>query len=416
MSTIKKLLDRGLFHIFGTSVLNKIISFASGIVLVRLLTKADYGSYAYAYNIFSMFLLFSGAGASSAVLQLCSETDSVREQRNIYSYGYYFGLRINVVLCIGILVTSLLVSLPVEGSNFILALLFLFPMVVFINEIQVVIMRTELRNRDYAWSSNINTILIFIGSVLGAFSLGANGLVAGRYIAMIATIAIIVHFFNAPIVVRKGNADDFDKKAFRRIALLSALNNGISQLTYLIGTFAIGMILNDQYLVAGYQAATVIPTALNFIPTALVAFIYPYFARNRHDRCWILKNFTKVVSVMLLLSLFVAFVLIIAADSLIPFIFGAEYVDSIVPFKILMVGFVFSGAFRVIAGNLLITQRKLTFNSVNAVFSLVALCFMNALLIPVWGTTGAAVSQAVVMFLTGSASVVYFVKSTNRQV
>ena len=39
----KKLFSTGFFHIFGSNVINKILSFASGILLVRILTKSEYG-------------------------------------------------------------------------------------------------------------------------------------------------------------------------------------------------------------------------------------------------------------------------------------------------------------------------------------------------------------------------------------
>ena len=71
--TIDKLRKTGFFHIFGGSVINKAISFLSSIVLVRLLTKGEYGIFTYAWNIYSIILLFNGFGLESSTLQLCSE-------------------------------------------------------------------------------------------------------------------------------------------------------------------------------------------------------------------------------------------------------------------------------------------------------------------------------------------------------
>lgn len=48
-----KLFKTGFFHIFGSSVINKIVTFASGIILVRILSKEEYGVYTYAENLLS---------------------------------------------------------------------------------------------------------------------------------------------------------------------------------------------------------------------------------------------------------------------------------------------------------------------------------------------------------------------------
>lgn len=50
---VSKLRASGFFHVFGSTVINKIVVFASGLILVRILSKADYGVYTYANNIYS---------------------------------------------------------------------------------------------------------------------------------------------------------------------------------------------------------------------------------------------------------------------------------------------------------------------------------------------------------------------------
>ena len=53
---IKNLAQRGLMHMFGANVFNKIISFSGTILLVRILSKGEYGVYAYVQNILSFFI------------------------------------------------------------------------------------------------------------------------------------------------------------------------------------------------------------------------------------------------------------------------------------------------------------------------------------------------------------------------
>jgi Polysaccharide biosynthesis protein. len=54
---IKNLAQRGLMHMFGANVFNKIISFSGTILLVRILSKGEYGVYAYVQNILLFFVI-----------------------------------------------------------------------------------------------------------------------------------------------------------------------------------------------------------------------------------------------------------------------------------------------------------------------------------------------------------------------
>ena len=56
---LKKLGDGGFTHLFGSSVINKVLGFVSSFILVRLIPKADYGVYSNADNIISMFCILS---------------------------------------------------------------------------------------------------------------------------------------------------------------------------------------------------------------------------------------------------------------------------------------------------------------------------------------------------------------------
>ena len=71
-----KLGNTGFFHVFGSTAINKIIGFASGIVLVRLISKSEYGVYSYAYNLLTFFMIACGFGAVSGILQMWKKKNS----------------------------------------------------------------------------------------------------------------------------------------------------------------------------------------------------------------------------------------------------------------------------------------------------------------------------------------------------
>ena len=94
---IKNLAQRGLMHMFGANVFNKIISFSGTILLVRILSKGEYGVYAYVQNILSFFLLLNGLGVVSGLLQYGSV---YRNSPLMYAF-FKYGLRRGVIGNIG---------------------------------------------------------------------------------------------------------------------------------------------------------------------------------------------------------------------------------------------------------------------------------------------------------------------------
>ena len=112
---IKKLNDTGLFHIFGASVINKIMNFLCSIVVVRIVSKAAFGEYTYANNTVSLVLLLSGLGLASGTFQLCSEEiNNRKKQIDIYNYGCSLGIKFNLLLSIIIILASVVGNLKIK--------------------------------------------------------------------------------------------------------------------------------------------------------------------------------------------------------------------------------------------------------------------------------------------------------------
>jgi O-antigen/teichoic acid export membrane protein len=96
---VSKLKATGFMHIFGAGVLNQIVAFLSGIILVRIISKSDYGVFSYTNNILSFFMLASGFGAISGILQVCSENyNNINVSNSVYRFGVRFSLSFNLLL------------------------------------------------------------------------------------------------------------------------------------------------------------------------------------------------------------------------------------------------------------------------------------------------------------------------------
>lgn len=409
---VYKLLNTGFFHIFGSSVLNKVLIFLSTLILVRIIPKSEYGIFTYAWNIYSIMVLLSGFGIVSGVMQICSENQSNPiKHLQVYQFGIKFGSMVDLGLAVLMAVLSLVIPLPIKGSYKVLLSLCLLPLVSLWGDLQTTFLRSQRRNKEYAWLSSTSTILYTVFTILGAYLFEAKGMILGRYVSAILFFTIAIYIYKIPFYKHKyAGIRKNDKKDILKVSLISMLNNGLSQMLYLIDVFVIGIVLTDSVQVASYKVATQIPNALSFIPIATVTYIYPYFAAHYNDKKWCFRRYKQVLITFGTLNICISFILIVSAPYIVKHLFGTQYLDAIPVFRILSLSYFFSGTFRVIGGNLLVTQRKLKFNTIVAVISGIVNVVADLLFINLWGAVGAALATISVVILTSIMNTIYFIK------
>lgn len=406
-----RLRDTGFFHVFGSNVINKIVATTYGLALLHIVDKPEFGIYKYANNIYGFFILLSGLGIESAILQICSEKiNQPYERDSIFRYGMNVGLRVNFILALAILLTALFIPLPISGSNLLLGVMFLMPMVTILKNMQMIQLRTTLRNKEYAWLNSADSIAVALCAVIGAYFFKTMGVVIGFYIASCLVVFLAVRKLQCKIELQQKVMPPPEIGLIRKIAGISVLNESLSQASGLLGTFFLGLVRAQESAIAAYTAALMIPTALAFIPNALVVYIYPYFAKNKENKAWVRANYWRTTIAIGVLNLLITLPSILLAPWFIPKIFGAAYADTVLPFRILMLSYLIQGTFRQIAGNLLVTQRKLQFNLLMGILGTVISIACNLWLIPPLASVGAALSQLITMTVLSICVTVYFLR------
>lgn len=407
---IKILFKTGFFHIFGSSVINKIIAFMSSIVLVRILTKTEYGIFTYAWNIYSIILIFNGMGIESGVLQVSSEhSGDVEYGDRVSNYGIRFGIKFDIILVASILVVGLLAPLKIESARWVLCSLCFLPVSQLLFQMTTTYLRSQKKNQEFATLTVVNTTLIFVVSIVCAFIFREKGLVFGYYVAYLSTFAVGSIVYHVKLFNKSRTLEEEDKKGLLKIAVISMVNSGLSQLMYLLDIFVLGIVDPQETLLASYKVATMIPTALTFVPLALMTYIYPYFAEHRKDGDWCLKHYIQILLGIGGFNFFISGVMFIGAPIIIKLVFGEQYLDAVTVFRILSVSYFFSGTFRIISGNLLVTQRKLKFNLLVAIVSSLTNVFADYFFIQWWGSIGAALATVLVVFISSVLSTTYLI-------
>lgn len=400
---IKTLYRTGFFHIFSSQVINKIIAFCSGVFVIRILSKVNYGIYSYANNIISIFLLLSGLGAVSGLLQYGSENRDNPQKIAAYSqFAWKIGVSANVFISILIVLYTVFFKNQITGSAIVLLLMCLYPIITYVYSQMEIGFRIHLQNKIYSLLSTINSLFILVFSIFGAIKYQIIGTVLFRYIAYILSIFIALILAKKYMYTSKPSLEltKDEKRAFFKLSFISSITNGISQMLYLLDVFVIGMIIPNAEIIASYKAATTIPFAMNFVPLAIITYVYPYFASHNKDREWVIGKYYQLLKRMILLNFFITAVMYIFAPLIIKTVFGTQYIDSIEPFRVLALGYFVAATFRIPSGNILVSLHRVTFNFYNSIISGAANVVLNLILIKKYGSIGAAYSTVIVYIIS----------------
>lgn len=415
---LRVLSQKGLFHIFGTSVINKILAFATNIFVVNLLSKSDYGLLGYSNNILNIFLLFSGLGLTNGILQFCSENRSDDEKKGLYRYGIASGLLVNFVLSICILAFGMYGPIKIQEARIYIMMLCFMPIVQYLFEYISTVLRTKRMNKQFALVQNFNVTIYFVLSMLGAYKFGIIGVIIGRYISFIMTCILEI------VILKDIRVEIFNnikisrniKNEILKYSFICSASNSISQLLYLLDIFFIGLIIASETSIASYQVATLIPNALLFIPMNLMIFIYPYIAERREDRNWIKDKYLSLLKYLCIINVLLGMTLFICAPFIINVVWGQEYIDSIIPFRILSISYIISATLRIPAGNILSMIRKVKVNLWISIISGISNIILDIILIKLWGGIGAAIATLSVVIISSIIAVAYlFIYLNNKE-
>lgn len=114
---ISTLWKAGALHITLGTFATKFVAFFGSIVVVRLLTKEEYGVMTYVENIYSYAYLFAGLGLSNAVLRyLVIAKDSI-EQQQYFNYIIKNSVIRDIILMLFLGLISQIIGFPDSYSS-----------------------------------------------------------------------------------------------------------------------------------------------------------------------------------------------------------------------------------------------------------------------------------------------------------
>lgn len=415
IARIKDYVDKarklGVLEYVISDIVQKVMVLVGGFVIVRILTKEDYGIYTYVLNIFNMLYLLGDFGISTSVLQHASVhyADEIKKKAYI-QYGSQVICLVSVILICLMGGVSFFYPFRTEESRRLFRLLILLP--IFNNEIQYLrhIMRVELRNKEYAGINVASTAIHYISLICFALIMGLDGAVISVYPEVIIVLIIyIVTIKPRMTYYGYGFLTKEEKKAFWKYALSIQVNQTLFTLLECIDIYCLGVVGVNVNSIAEYKVSSTIPTALYFVPKSVMFFMVPLMGRKKGDIAWTKATFQKMVAANAAVCTLIAIGFAGFSRFVIRLIYGEQYMESITCYLILLVGFVVYAVLQSPASSVLSVQEKVNIVMFASIAGAVVNILLNICLIHAIGSAGAAVATVLSHMFVGCILTIYLI-------
>ena len=371
------------------------------IIIARVLGAEGKGIYSLALLLPALLVTFTNLGINPATVFYTAKRE--------YSPKEVFGN--NIILTVLISVFAVLLGLviilffsnelfPGVRKEYLLLALCLVPLPLFfdfVSHILLGLQKIETYNMIFFLQSFL--FLILVGVLLLGFHFGIKAAISAQIIAFL--LAGIVLFFwvkkeTEGIFLRPNNKYLEDASFYGFKAHLGGM---ISFLHYRADLFLVNIFVNPL-AVGFYSVAVALAEGMWLISRSVSTVLFPKVASETDADS--LKQFTPLVCRnVLLVALLVAILLFVLSHWLVVLLYSETFLESIQPFRILLIGAVAVCGYSILANDLMARGRPMLVSYISGV-SLVLNIILNIIWIPKWGIMGAAWATAVsysVMFI-----------------
>ncbi len=393
-------------------ILQKIISFSYFAILARNLIPEDLGKYYLAISFTTIFAIIIDLGLANVLTREVAKILNSKEieKNKILNKKTKF-LRTVLFIKIPLAVFSVLVVFLLSN---ILSYPELVKQLIYISLFSMVLDSFTLTFWSYIRGHHVLKYESF-GVVLFqiiTFSLGLIFLKMGlglAYLMSVMAMASAVNFIFSSLLVKikfKTSISPFyELKLLKYIIGLSipfAMFAVLQRLYMYLDSVMLASLAGDKY-VGLYQIAFKIIFALQFLPMAFMASLYPAFALYyKESKKQLGISFERAVKYLLIISMPISLGVFAIADKII-LIFKPEYIEAVWPLRIVILSLVFIFINFPIGAILNACDRQ-KINTKNMAFVLFFSIVLNLFLIPRYQVIGASMTvlaSNILMFILG---------------
>lgn len=375
------------------SIGQKIVAFVYFTIIARSVGAEDTGKYFIALSFTTVFVVFVDLGLTNVLVR---EGSKYKEK-----IQDYLSTILSIKLFLGIFsyLALILVINLFDYESELKGMIYLSGITMIFDSIHLSlygILRAIGDLRYEAFSLVISqTLSLILGS---AFLFARLPLI---FLILAFTIPSFLNVCFASFVLYKKHNIKFNliwKKELIKNLIKLALPFAIAAVFARVYSYIDSIIMSQiagETVVGWYSVPYKITYAFQFLPLALVATLYPRFSEfYKNDNNKLQYTFEQSIKYLLLIVLPISIGIFILAKDIIIYLYTIEYVNSILPLKILILSLIFSYLSFPIGAFLNACNKQNTQTVIVGVV-LVINVILNLFLIPKFGAIGAAVSALV---------------------
>jgi len=194
-------------------------------------------------------------------------------------------------------------------------------------------------------------------------------------------------------------------------SLLAYLANIFQFLSYRMDFWFVGY-FNGNVNLGIYSLAVNLSQMLWLLPQAISTILLAYSGAESAERG--VQNTNTLSRIAMFLIFSTATILVLTIHLIIPVLYGVDYIKSAALFQILLVGIV-PFSMTTILASYFAGIGKIKVNLYCSLIGFLACLILDLILIPEYGTTGAAFASVIAYFASTSFIVLAFIKKTNSR-
>ncbi len=395
---------KGAGLVFSGLIASKLLTWIYKVFIARYFGAADYGLFTLALVVVGLFAMFARLGLHSGLVRFVPFYNAKNDKRRILG-SIKFSLKIvsfvSVFFSLILLIFSEQIAIMAfhnaSLSHVMQIIALSLPAVCLfyiINFLFVGFKKVKYQVYSEHIFSNVAKIIFVI--VFGIMGLGVYGIAWSYSLAMILTFFLGVYFFEKKHIF--GVVTSKIKPIYINRELLSfsiplVLAGIAGFIISSVDTLMLGF-FKTMVDVGIYNASLTIAQILGAVPGALLTLFLPVITElYSKKKRWkgVYKTVFKWV-VYLNIPLFGVFVFF--PSQIMNFIFGPEYLPGYLTLVFLSIA-IFVMSLSIFFSNILSVLKKTKIISVIITFSALVNFFLNWMLIPIYGTVGAAIASAI---------------------
>jgi O-antigen/teichoic acid export membrane protein len=382
-------------------ILQKIISFTYFTLLARYVGPANLGKYYFALSFTTIFAIVIDLGFANVITREVAK-DQSRSQSWLSNI-----LTLKIPLAILSLAAVFILINVLNYDPLTRNLVYICSICMVLDSFTTTFFAVVrgFHNLKYESISSVIYQLIVLGFGYSALLLG-GGLIP----AMLALALASIYNFSYALIIVKNKLKIAIKLAYDKILIKEILiiswpfaAYGIFQRLYTYFDSVLLSILAGDEQVGLYQIAFKIIFALQFLPSAFTASLYPAMSSYWHNnREQLLISFERALNYLIIISLPIIVGAIVLADKIV-LLFKAGYGEALLPLQISIISLFFI-FINFPIGSLLNACDKQRKNTLNMGIVMAASIILNLLLIPHFKAIGASITVLatnILMFVLG---------------